>query len=627
MGDDGFQLADSPEDALQNIFGYESFRPAQREIIDAVGEGKDQLAIMPTGSGKSLCYQLPACLLDKTVLVVSPLIALMEDQLAGLQSLDIPSTVINSNMSRRERNRRIDGMISGRFRIVYVAPERFRSDRFLEAAQSANIGLLAIDEAHCISHWGHDFRPDYLALGDVRDELDEPPVLALTATATRQVRQDILDQLGLEDAEVVIGGFERPNLFFDVHQTAGDKRKMEKAVEVLEARHGESAVVYCATRRQVEDVSQGLEDAGLVVGAYHAGLSGRRRSETQDAFMAGDLPVLVATNAFGMGVDKPDIRTIIHYNITGSLEAYYQEAGRAGRDGDPAHCLMLYDSSDRGIHDFFIENSYPEPSVVEAVWREVAREGMGRHEIGPDQIAENISRSGRGVNVHSWAVETSLKLLRKAGHLDFGWQQDRPYVEVKDRSRKRDLRVDWDRLRQQREVNEKHLDDVINYAKGKGCRQAYMLHYFGASPSFGDQCGRCDACGERAESMMHPPERGHFDDGPETVLRKALSAVARTRENAGVVTVAALLRGSESEAIQNRGFDDLSTWGALETLTQVELVDLLRHSVDRDYLRQAADGQLGLTDAGVAIMSGRESVPPNTIEWIENQFDCAAAAS
>lgn len=608
---------DEPDSALREVFGYEEFRPSQRRVIDGVLEGSDLLTIMPTGSGKSLCYQLPAVLLDGTVLVVSPLIALMSDQLEGLRDKGVAATLINSSLSRRERRRRTEAMTTGEYDVVYVAPERFRSDRFSTAIESADVALLAVDEAHCISQWGHDFRPDYLALGEARERLGEPTVLGLTATATRRVRRDIVDQLGVPEAEIVVGGFERPNLHFEVSDAIGERAKMERLTALLDRRPSASSVVYCATRRQVDDVAEQLKNRDFVVGAYHAGLSQRRRNRIQEAFMADDLPILVATNAFGMGVDKSDIRSIFHYNVTGSLEAYYQQAGRAGRDGDPAHCMLLYDPSDRGIHDFFIDNSHPKKEVVQALWRVLSDEGVGRHELSPELLAEHVSRKGGGFDVHRWAIETSLKLLRKGGHVTFEWRNNRHWVEVLDRSRIRDLRVDWQRLEQRRDVAEEQLEDVLTYARGSGCRTSYLLHYFGASPSFGDQCGRCDNCRGKP---LEPSVSNHRDepaDSPRTIVQKILSGAARARGSATLLPLASMLRGSKGSYLEGSIPTDVSTHGILGWMSQHELVQMIRSCIEADLLVRKRDKQLALTERGVEVMKGEAPVPPSLEQRIE----------
>jgi ATP-dependent DNA helicase RecQ len=291
---------------------------------------------MPTGGGKSLCYQLPAVALDGLTLVVSPLIALMKDQVDQLQALGLPVTFINSTLSVSEQSERLEGIAARRYQLVYVVPERFRSPRFLDAVRQASLRLLAVDEAHCISQWGHDFRPDYARLGHFRRLLGNPTTIALTATATDTVRRDIVEHLNLHDPKTFITGFARPNLFYEVQLPSGQRDKGEMLTRFLRQCPG-SGIVYAATRKKAEEVAQWIADQSRrTTVAYHAGLSGDQRRQAQDAFMSGRVEIVAATTAFGMGIDKADVRFVVHYNLPGSLEAYYQEAGRAGRDGRPS---------------------------------------------------------------------------------------------------------------------------------------------------------------------------------------------------------------------------------------------------------------------------------------------------
>jgi ATP-dependent DNA helicase RecQ len=400
-------------DALLPRFGLSAFRPGQREVIATVLAGKDCLCVMPTGGGKSLCYQLPALALDGLTLVVSPLIALMKDQVDQLQARGFPVTFINSTLPVAEQYDRLDRVARGEFRLVYVVPERFRSSRFLESVRSVGLELLAVDEAHCISQWGHDFRPDYARLGYFRRMLGNPTTIALTATATDNVRRDIVEHLALNEPRTFITGFARENLFYEVLSPRTDREKAEMLVKVLREIPG-MGIVYASTRKRTEEVAQ-------IIGAqttrraaiYHAGLPPDERRATQEAFMSGRCEVIAATNAFGMGIDKADVRFVIHYNLPGSLEAYYQEAGRAGRDGKPSRCVMLYHGSDRYIQEFFIENSYPSAEVVQQVY-----EFLASLSEDPIQLTQQDVKERLNLSVGNDGVGNCEQILEGAGVLE-----------------------------------------------------------------------------------------------------------------------------------------------------------------------------------------------------------------
>src|SRR5262245_43919890 len=358
---------------LRDQFGFAEFRPAQRQVIDKVMAGQSALAVMPTGSGKSLCYQLPALALPGLTLVVSPLIALMKDQVDQLNHLGVPATVINSTVSREQQRSRLEQAIAGRIKLLYVAPERFQNDEFRAGLKRANVSLFAVDEAHCISLWGHDFRPDYLRLRDAVRELNSPLVLALTATATPSVRRDILTQLGIEGAPQIVSGFDRPNLYLDVREVSTSSEKVRAIVEM--ARWAHLGIVYAGTRRNVADIHNNLRRAGIETAAYHAGLSIPERKAVQERFMNASECVIVATNAFGMGIDRSQVRFVVHADIPDSIEAYYQEIGRAGRDGALARCLLLFNYADKWIPEFFIDASHPPADILKYVFEKFCRSG------------------------------------------------------------------------------------------------------------------------------------------------------------------------------------------------------------------------------------------------------------
>ncbi|HYP28792.1 MAG TPA: ATP-dependent DNA helicase RecQ [Blastocatellia bacterium] len=400
-------------EALLKYFGFTDFREGQAEVVESVLAGLDAVVVMPTGGGKSLCYQLPALMMDGVTLVVSPLIALMKDQVDALAARDIPVTFINSSLAYGETNERLSRIRRGQFKIVYVAPERFRSEAFVSTIGEVKVRLLAIDEAHCISHWGHDFRPDYLKLREAAELLGRPQIIALTATATPQVRADISEQLGLTDPRVFVAGFDRPNLSLRVLHTSNEKQKYETLRRMITRSTG-SGIIYAATRKSVEQISAKLKLAGLSVDAYHGGMDEGERTRAQEAFMHGDSQAIVATNAFGMGIDKPDIRFVAHFHLPGAVEAYYQEVGRAGRDMMPADCVLLFNYADTRTQQFFIEGSHPPPELIARVYQEVASRGADKVDTSPREIAQRL-----GIK-NEMSIYSALIILEKAGHIERG---------------------------------------------------------------------------------------------------------------------------------------------------------------------------------------------------------------
>ena len=342
------------EEILKTYYGYDAFRPGQEAMIDALLAGRDALAIMPTGAGKSVCYQVPALLLPGITLVVSPLVSLMRDQVTALVQMGVPAAFLNSTLTYRQYLLALDRARDGWYKIIYVAPERLETEGFRAFAQSADISLVAVDEAHCISQWGQDFRPSYLNIPDFVASLSKrPPIGAFTATATPEVRDDIRRLLQLERPAMVTTGFDRENLYFEVQEP---RSKQTALLELVRSRPGKCGIVYCSTRRAVEDVCAFLQEEGISATRYHAGLDAEERRKNQEDFLFDRVQVMVATNAFGMGIDKSDVRYVIHYNMPKDLESYYQEAGRAGRDGAPSSCILLYSGQDVRTARFLIEH-------------------------------------------------------------------------------------------------------------------------------------------------------------------------------------------------------------------------------------------------------------------------------
>jgi ATP-dependent DNA helicase RecQ len=399
-------------EVLHRYWKYDGFRSGQEKAVASILSRTDTVIVMPTGGGKSICYQVPALLLEGTTIVVSPLISLMKDQVDRLTEVGIPALLINSSLGPTELADCYTEVDSGRVKLLYVAPERFDNAGFLERASRWDISLLAVDEAHCVSQWGHDFRPAYLRIGAVRGVLGNPPIAALTATATPEVRLDIHRQLGLRDANSFVTGFDRRNLTWRVRRVKNDSEKDRHLLRLLREHQQGSAIVYASTRKNVDALTALLRGVGLPAVGYHAGLPDSERKSLQDAFMSGSARFVVATNAFGMGIDKPDVRLVVHYDMPGTLEAYYQEAGRAGRDGGPADCILLHAYKDRFTHEFFIEQTHPPRAVIEETLRYL------RAQADPDGVVRatllDIGRgASRGKNERQ--VHSALRILEERG--------------------------------------------------------------------------------------------------------------------------------------------------------------------------------------------------------------------
>lgn len=346
-------MAAEMKEILKKYYGFQSFRKGQKEVIESILDKRDTVAVMPTGSGKSICYQIPALIFSGVTIVISPLISLMKDQVDALKEMGIKATYINSSISSKEMNARLNDTAAGKYKLLYVAPERLNSLRFINLIKNLNISMVAVDEAHCVSHWGHDFRPSYLNIAGVVDRLESKPVLtAFTATATPEVKADISSQLKMYDSKTYTSGFDRENLTFKLRKGI-DKDKFLK--DYLKVNSNVSGIIYSATRKEVDRIYKMLQKLDYKVGRYHAGLSDQEREECQEDFIYDKLKIVVATNAFGMGIDKSNVRYVIHYNMPKNIESYYQEAGRAGRDGEPADCILLYAPGDKHIQKFLID--------------------------------------------------------------------------------------------------------------------------------------------------------------------------------------------------------------------------------------------------------------------------------
>jgi ATP-dependent DNA helicase RecQ len=565
---------------LRERFGFAEFRPAQQQVIDQVMAGQSALAVMPTGSGKSLCYQLPALALPGLTLVVSPLIALMKDQVDQLNRLDLPATLINSTVSREQQRSRLEQAVTGKVKLLYIAPERFQNDDFRAGLARAKVSLVAIDEAHCISLWGHDFRPDYLKLRSIIQELKSPAVLALTATATPAVRRDILVQLGIEGATEVVSGFDRPNLYLEVREVATTAEKFRSIVEL--ARWAPLGIVYAGTRKNVEEIHASLRRAGIETAAYHAGLTVPERRAVQERFMKSSKCVIVATNAFGMGIDRSHVRFVVHADIPDSVEAYYQEVGRAGRDGKPARCMLLFNYADKWIPEFFIDSSHPPADILRYVFSKISRSGHL-------EIVGNDWRKLSSTKDHRF--HASISLLQRYGYLEKIQTQGGRGIRVLKSNDPGLKGINFQDLEARRQFEYKKFGVMLNYASRfrKHCYRSFILSYFGEWNK-NRECGSCSRChpakyprGAKVELQLKSAPV-QVSESSTVVALKILSCVLRVQEKLGREKLAKILAGSQDASLQP--YRSLSTYGLLSEYSINVVGEMIDFLIDEDYIGQ-----------------------------------------
>jgi ATP-dependent DNA helicase RecQ len=596
--------------ALRKHFGFEAFLEGQEEAIaEVVDKNRDVLLIMPTGSGKSLCYQLPALLLDGITLVISPLIALMKDQVDALVARGLKATFINSSLSQDEMSERFADIKAGRYDLVYIAPERFRNQGFRKLLGTMQVSMIAVDEAHCISQWGHDFRPDYLRMQQVIADFPAARVMAMTATATPEVREDIEKNLGLgkhgrEPASVFVFGFARPNLKIKVTRAGSHRIKLDHVLAAI--KRYQTGIIYCSTRKQVEKVYQLLENTGLKVGMYHGGLADTEREAMQDAFMVKDIPIAVATNAFGMGIDRDDVRFIIHWDVPGSMEAYYQEIGRAGRDGEDAWCELLYNYADMRTQEFFMEGANPTCETVKELWKVI--EGRCSDEAQTLPIAEWTLAIDSTKN--EMAVQTAMYTLERAGLIT---RRNEPgkrssSIALESGSTTSALTEQLERLEQKRGRDRARLDRVLDYVDTRKCRHSTILEYFG-EPGMATACEVCDNCVRLSDQAVREPSEEEW-----VIIQKILSGLGRHNFRFGRGRICQMLVGSRAKQILDTGLDQSKSYGQLAGYKEPFIRQILDELI-RERCVEVSTGDypvLGLSDHGKEVMWQRQTV---AIEW------------
>jgi ATP-dependent DNA helicase RecQ len=553
--------------SLHELFGFREFRRGQREACEAAMNGRDVLVVMPTGSGKSLCYQLPGLLRDDLTVVVSPLVALMQDQVEALQARGLGDRValVNAQQDPGANAAALDRAVTGELRLLYVAPERFAARGFMERLGAARVGLFVVDEAHCVSQWGHDFRPDYFRLADAARALGAGSLVASTATATPRVAVDVAQRLGLRDPLRVATGFDRPNIAFAVARPAAHQKRALIA-ECLRREDALPAIVYTGTRAGAEEVAAELSEAlGEPAVAYHAGLQRERRAEVQRAFLADRVRVICATNAFGMGVDKPNVRTVVHASVPASLEAYYQEAGRAGRDGDPARALLLAENRDKALHVHFIKRDEIDADLPGwlADRLTAAADGNGRFDLEAAGLARDLRGDGDRLRALVGHLTRAAVISptpsapdRLAGKVLGPY--DRRAEALCRASVEEGARTRW---RQYREI--------WAYVEQEQCRRQALLAHFGDSAP-PDRAGRpcCDACDEGLVPDLPPPDPvllEGLDDAIVSVASSARPAVGRT-------LCAEILHGARTKKIERNSYDGLPAYGSSSNMRRADIL-------------------------------------------------------
>lgn len=551
---------------LNETFGYPGFRQGQDEIVEKVLSGRDLLGVMPTGGGKSLCYQVPALVAEGVCIVISPLISLMKDQVDALERKNVAATFLNSNLESDEIIHRMQAIRQGKYKLVYVAPERLQAEQFLELLKRIPLSFIAIDESHCISQWGHDFRPAYTKIDEALEAIDQYKGkriqrVALTATATDEVRADIAKQLDMKDPFIMVKGFDRKNLTINVVHASS---KRDGLIHEVGDPKDDGIIVYCSSRKKVDQMTTLLQNHGYRAAGYHGGMSSEERNRVQEQFLKDEVGVMVATNAFGMGVDKPNVRKVIHVEMPGSVEGYYQEAGRGGRDGEEASCTLLYSPHDRRLHEFLIDASLPPTESMRSFWELVVAWPEDYFDLDDDSLMTAKPKIKKNM------IESCYRTLQACGTIEMHKMINEDGVEVTvaaivDRS----AEPDYEHISRRRLVAFRQLDAMERFCNTSRCRRHFLLNYFGEKAD--KECGKCDLCIERRKL------RDELDDVSD-LARVAIDCIASQNSRITAVTLAKILAGIRDMSVIGMGLDKSDFFARLSGLTQDQthrLVDIL----------------------------------------------------
>ncbi len=593
--------------ALKEYFGFDGFLDGQEEVVEQIMTGKDGLVVMPTGGGKSLCYQLPALCFRGVSIIVSPLIALMKDQVDALVAKGIPATMINSTLGLAEQRDRISRMRTGEYKLVYVAPERFKAESFVSALLDVELALFAVDEAHCLSQWGHDFRPDYMRLGKALERIGRPQCIALTATATPVVRTDILKVLELRSPFEIVSGFARPNLSLMITSVSKHQQKYTRIREIV--KRWKTGIVYCATRKRVDEVAEMLHDWGVSCIAYHGGMSDDQREKTQNVFIKKEADVAVATNAFGMGIDRSDVRFVIHFELPGSVEAFYQEAGRAGRDGEAAMCELLFNYADTRTQEFFIEGVNPSYATICNVYQHLQNQADGDFEVH-----ETLDQIKQGADVkNGMAVGSAIGALMRNGlieRFDVAGSRSKGTRLLKPEVLTSKIGIDRVALEEKERRDSAKLGAMVELCYARVCRQQWIMEYFGEADA--TVCGSCDVCRSKFGSDANEGSTAEI-----LIMRKALSGVARMSRKVGGKwqgrfgrgRIVQMLVGSKSQEVKKNRLDTLSTYGLLKKEGTAYLNELFHamHDAGLIFTQKGEYPLVCIAPRGELVMLGKAS--------------------